>query len=469
MSEANVLPHSLLYSRSSTSLESPMYSSLETAYQALHTEFLAKSRHNDIPDSPVARTRLCALIARTRSDMGACSESTTRSEISRVLELQESLLAPIRTLPSDVLIDIFQLVIETSNKPGITYSWPFLKPTFHLSGCIFLFTWICFWWRDQAVSYSTFWSRIKVNCGFQVALSTELTVFLNECILRSGVSVPMSIEIFTPLPKYQSPPAVVTMLVARAHRWRQAALSFTYLHDIDIIFPFKLSSAHFPLLKDLSFQWDEYWIDPVLNPILECRPPLQKLKLSKLSESYTDVIASRNLKVLELDRYSGVSLARLLCMCPCLESLTLRSFRFGGNPDAKQIPCQSSLSNLTIGGHMDYHYIDNGVWDCVTLPKLARLHATLVDLVDYDQWEGASAAATPLGKLKECALEYVKLETLVEDYEENNGAWPESVLEIVEYFFKDLSVKAEGRFVGNIALQDWKDYASKQVPLYRYH
>ncbi|KAF9026683.1 hypothetical protein BDP27DRAFT_1351042, partial [Rhodocollybia butyracea] len=226
--------------------------------------------------------------------------------------------------------------------------------------------------------------------------------------------IPMSIEIFTPLPKYQSPPAVVTMLVARAHRWRQAALSFTYLHDIDIIFPFKLSSAHFPLLKDLSFQWDEYWIDPVLNPILECRPPLQKLKLSKLSESYTDVIASRNLN----------------------GSLTLRSF-------PKQIPCQSSLSNLTIGGHMDYHYIDNGVWDCVTLPKLARLHATLVDLLKE------------VVKRSECALEYVKLETLVEDYEENNGAWPESVLEIVEYFFKDLS--------------DWKDYASKQVPLYRYH
>ncbi|KAF9067280.1 hypothetical protein BDP27DRAFT_922318 [Rhodocollybia butyracea] len=73
-----------------------------------------QKRHNDIPISPVARARLRALIDQTRSDLRACSKTITRSQISRVLELQESLFAPIQTLPSDVLTEIVQLAIETS-------------------------------------------------------------------------------------------------------------------------------------------------------------------------------------------------------------------------------------------------------------------------------------------------------------------------------------------------------------------
>ncbi|KAF9058981.1 hypothetical protein BDP27DRAFT_1431989 [Rhodocollybia butyracea] len=79
MSEANVLSHGRLDSESGTSLHPPTCSSLESAYQALYTEFLAKSRHNDIPDSPVARDRLHVLIAQTRSDLETCPESTIRT------------------------------------------------------------------------------------------------------------------------------------------------------------------------------------------------------------------------------------------------------------------------------------------------------------------------------------------------------------------------------------------------------
>ncbi|KAF9058983.1 hypothetical protein BDP27DRAFT_1371983 [Rhodocollybia butyracea] len=446
-SEASVPPHKL-DSKGLTSSHPPTHSPLESAYQALYTEFLAKSRHNDIPDSPVARDRLHALIAQTRSDLQTCSDSTIRSQISRVLELQESLLAPIRTLPSDVLTEIFQSVLELNDpdSDGIRYlSWSATK----LFGGIFPLTWICFWWRDQALSHSAFWSTITVHYDSSDPVNTtQVFAFLTECILRSGVSVPMSINIS--LQGDEIPLVVLTMLVAQAHRWRRAELRFGSLELINNLFHFTPSPTKFPLLEDLIFECDE--LDPVQNPILECHPPLQKLGLEQLSESYTDVIASRNLKVLQVGSYSGVSLARLLHMCPCLEFLDLGSFKSTGNPDANQIPCQSSLLSLAI-----HKNILNGSWKGVTLPNLTELRVTLPSIVF---WEEAFEVETQvfLSELKEllmrsgCALQYVRLfpSSYVHD------RWPVAVLGMVEQFFEGLPAKPEGCFVIDMPVQEWK-------------
>ncbi|KAF9067261.1 hypothetical protein BDP27DRAFT_1328942 [Rhodocollybia butyracea] len=409
-----------------------MCSSLESAYQALYKEFLTKSRHNDIPSSP------------TRSDLETCSESITRSQLSRVLELQESLFAPIRILPLDVLTDIFKLVIETSSKPGIT-SWKSPK----LSGCIFALTWICSRWRDMALSNSTFWSRIQVIHGFWDEPPTaEVTAFLNECILRSGVSVPMSITISSR--RNENLPALNTMLVAQAHRWRQATLFLSSQQEVDSVFPFEPSSTRFPLLEDLSFDSDEA---NIASRIFECHPPLQKLGLGRLWESYTGVIASRNLKVLKIHSYIGVSLARLLHLCPCLEFLKIQSFKFKENADAKKITCWSSLSTLDIGGSGD---VDNGAWTGVTLPKLTKLNVTLPTLAGRLLWETAYDA-TSLVELKEVvkrskgALQRVNLIVYVKNYGE------EVTLET------GLPVKAEGSFVENMLLQEWKEFIEEAI------
>ncbi|KAF9058972.1 hypothetical protein BDP27DRAFT_1431982 [Rhodocollybia butyracea] len=456
MSEANLQPHSQLDSKSLTSRHYQTCSSLGSAYQALYTEFLDKSRHNNIPSSPVARATLRALIDQTRRDLKTCSERPIRIQISRVLKLQESLLASIRTLPSDILIIIFRLVIETSTYPGITYSTRKFR---RLSGCIFLFTWICFWWRHEAISYPTFWSRIKVahiTYAYWGKLpTTEVTAFLNECILRSGVSVPMSITIS--LERRPSPTVVTvitTMLVAQAHRWRQAALSFLVLQQIDSVFPFKPSSTRFPLLEDLSFRSDDR---SVHNPILECRPPLQKLEISELSESYADVIASRNLKVLKVRCYRGVSLARLLHVCPCLEFLSLRSFRFTEDRDANQITCQSSLLSLSVGGDITYGGMENGAWNCVTLPKLTKLSVMLSSFHELRQWDAYEPEST-LNELNEvvkrsgCTLQRVNLLAIDDD----SSSRSKSVLEVVENFFQGLPVEAERCFVEDVPLQEWK-------------
>ncbi|KAF9068801.1 hypothetical protein BDP27DRAFT_1326659 [Rhodocollybia butyracea] len=425
------------------------------SYQALYTEFLAKSRYNDIPDSPAARATLRALIDQTRSDLRNCSESITRRQISRVLELQESLLAPIRTLFPEILIEIFRLVIETSTNPGITYisrlRWHVPISAFvpKLSGCIFLFTWTCFWWRHEAISYSPFWSRIRVQHRSDPlpTRSAEVAAFLNECILRSGVSAPMSIDIYSVTDG--SPPAVSTMLAAQAYRWRQAVLLFTSLHSLVIMFPSKPSSTRFPLLEDLScrFYYTDSRILPVPNPILECRPPLQKLELHELMESYADIIASRNLKFLKVGCYSGVSFAKLLLMCPCLESLQVGSFVFREDPDANQAICQSSLLSFAIGPDFsdDYPTFDNGSWKCVTLPKLTKLEVNHLDLY-YKIWTALLSELKEVVKRSQCTLRHVNLF--------KHGRWP--VLETAENFLQDLLVNPEECFVDEVPWQEWK-------------
>ncbi|KAF9060359.1 hypothetical protein BDP27DRAFT_1326611 [Rhodocollybia butyracea] len=434
--------------------------SLISTYRALYPELLVKSRHNDIPDSPVARDRLRALIAQARSDLQTCLiGSTTWRQVSRVLELQESLLAPIRTLPSEVLTEIFQAVLETSSKPGIAYS---SQESTKLSGRIFLLTWICFWWRDEALSCHTLWSRIMVNDYSKALPTSTVTPFLTECILRSGVSVPLSIEIS--LLRYENTlPAVITMLVARAHRWTQAALTFSFPPQIDILFPFKPSSTHFPLLEDLSVRSYHYrTTGRVPNPILESHPPLQKLELCDLSESYTDVIKSQNLKILKVGCYSGVSLARLLYIFPCLEFLTLQSFKFEGNSGAYQVTCQSSILTLDIGGdRSNEDKVENGAWTGVTLPTLTKLDVTLPDLIDHHHWEAAYEADTSLSELKEvvkrskCALQRVNLIMYAEQYE--RLVQPQLILQTADKFFEGLPVKAEGSFVENESLKKWME------------
>ncbi|KAF9068780.1 hypothetical protein BDP27DRAFT_1403011 [Rhodocollybia butyracea] len=436
-----------------------MCSSLESAYQALYTEFLAKSRHNDIPKSPVARARLRALIDQTRKDLQLCSEIPICNQISRVLEFEESLFAPIRILPSEVLTEIFQLVIETSSKPGIIYtSWKSPK----LSGCIFMLTWICFWWRDEALSNSTFWSRIAVRYSGSSHAPPKVAAFLNECILRSGVLAPMRIGIY--IERTDFFPSIAALLVAQVHRWRQAVLSFHYLQriesldSVDSLFPFD-PSTHFPLLEDLSFNSDE---PTIANRILECYPPLRKLELSELSESSINVIAGQKLKILKVGRYSGVSLARLLHMCPCLESLTLESFEFKGNPGINQITCRSSLSTLHIGVEDNAYKVQNGAWTGVTLPKLSKLDVTLPDLIDDENWETAYEPGTSLSELKEvvkqskCALQRVNL---IMYY----GKEPQFTLEIADKFFEDLPVKAEGSFVESKLLQEWREDVEETI------
>ncbi|KAF9058973.1 hypothetical protein BDP27DRAFT_1431984 [Rhodocollybia butyracea] len=424
------------------------------AYQALYTELLAKSRHNDTPNSPVTRAALRALIDQTRNDLQTCSESTIRNQISRLLELQESLLAPIRTLPSDVLIEIFRIVIETAGIPGITYTWKVGDPTVKLSGYIFILTWICFWWRNEALSYSAFWSRIAVHNHTswsvppRTEVGAEVGAFLNECILRSGVSAPMSIKICSTGNK-STPLAVIAVLVAQAHRWRHVVLLSTSFHWPGM-FPSKPSPTRFPLLEDLSCQiYTDSGIDSVQNPILECHPPLQKLELHKLSESYVDIIASWNLKSLKVGCYSGVSFARLLLMCPCLEFLQVRAFTSTGNSDANQVTCQSSLLALAVGPDLgDDCMFSNGPWECVTLPKLTKLDIDLLDVSDHEHWTALLSELKEVIKRSECTLQRVNLF--------KDDRWPTSVLEMVEKFLQDLPVRLEGCFIDEVPWQEWK-------------
>ncbi|KAF9067281.1 hypothetical protein BDP27DRAFT_1422984 [Rhodocollybia butyracea] len=147
-------------------------------------------------------------------------------------------------------------------------------------------------------------------------------------------------------------------------------------------------------------------------------------------------------------------------MCPSLEFLTLESFQFERNPGVEQIACQSSLLTLNIGGDRGNTLkIENGAWTNVTLPKLTKLNVKLPDLIDYTRhWETAYEADTSLSELKEvvkqskCALQRVNVLMYARIY----GQKAQLTLETAEKLFEDLPVKAEGSFVEDKLLLEWK-------------
>jgi hypothetical protein len=262
---------------------------LYSAYQHRSEEILTKLRSNNFPKSSVERAHLRALIARTRSDLNLCSDIITRIQVLKTLELQESLLAPIRILPSEILTGIFDLVIRTGY-PEISY----ISLPRKLRGTIFTFTWVCAWWRSEALSHPAFWSRIGINLpmgGPKVDVGPRVHVlkFMQECILRSGSRAPMDIMIdiaFGWMPSAHF--NVLETLVNRANRWR--TLKFYGYGTLDAnleffdLFATQLASSSskslFPLLEESRIHLFLCDIDRTQSPLASLFyyiPPLQKL------------------------------------------------------------------------------------------------------------------------------------------------------------------------------------------------
>ncbi|KAE9398435.1 hypothetical protein BT96DRAFT_1020094 [Gymnopus androsaceus JB14] len=72
-------------------------------------EPFSRSRSNFIPNSAVERSQLRTLIEETRRNIQKF-EDAQRVQLAKILEFQESLLSPIRTLPPEIINEVSQLV-----------------------------------------------------------------------------------------------------------------------------------------------------------------------------------------------------------------------------------------------------------------------------------------------------------------------------------------------------------------------
>ncbi|KAF9065175.1 hypothetical protein BDP27DRAFT_1450379 [Rhodocollybia butyracea] len=417
----------------STSVESSQPDPLLLAYQKDYTKTLTKVRSNDIPGSSGEKAELHAYVVRACKDFDSCAEDTTRTHISKTLELQESLLAPIRILPSEILYEIFQLVVRTSSRPGFEPGIRYVAPkncmgNGKLCGTDFLFTWVCVWWRNEAPSQPAFWSCIDVRFRHRDPHpSFEMLEFLKQCISRTGSYAPMNIRIDLDYSNNQTiAPArlrVLETLLERADRWRTLTLNAYGRLDfsLQIINLFDANHARapsvplFPALEDLMLTLRRC-DPPSLERMFHYFPPLQSLDTSALFE--TDTVNFELLLKLRVRVYTGHSLAGLLRKCPSLKYLKVSCFTSQHRSTLAtsfidtNVISHPLLSRIEMGSVRNIHL---GAWSFVCLPSLTQLDVSLYATIPERELEEIFELGTPLTELREmiersrCTLEKVNL------------------------------------------------------------
>ncbi|KIK59265.1 hypothetical protein GYMLUDRAFT_675397 [Collybiopsis luxurians FD-317 M1] len=362
-----------------------------------------KCRSNSIPTTSVELAQLRALIQDTRNALKTCTDEKTHAQLEQILRFQESLLSPIRTLPPEILYEIFKFLVTSIN----------FTP-FKLQGSVFTLTWVCFWWRNCALSHTTLWSSYTVGAAYLWDRNLSVDWLLKECLSRSGNYSPLNITIMTSGEPFDT--EIWTPLLDHTKRWRNLRLvplnlsALLYLrnelevrqedHD-------GLTTTYFPYLEKLTLiipnvlDMDELPIIPLHDLFSTC-PSLHTLRMSHLRVS--DILDFSHLTALRIDEcYQGRFFATLLAKCPLLQTFTVGRFISGNDPTpTTSYILRISHTNLTT---LNLTWYDKncaiGFWQYVSLPKLACL---LVSVKGYQAFE-ANSRPDPLRELKKMILE----------------------------------------------------------------
>ncbi|KAJ3781223.1 hypothetical protein GGU10DRAFT_390780 [Lentinula aff. detonsa] len=386
-----------------------------TMYQMKYEACLAKTRMNDVPLSSQELSELQEDISATRHELQCCDDDGIETLLVKTLDFQESLLSPIRKLPSEMLEAIFYLVVALpeSGAPrsdaDVLFEISLSLDDKKFVGRVFALIWVCSWWRRLALAQTVLWSSIAVVDDSQRIHDAREQVELLKCILRrSGTSGPMDfrlhissrltvtrhdtlpfLTIFSSVPFDHTQNSFVETFTRYASRWR----SFTFLTNSRTnsetfyeVLATQLAtlnpSTQFPFLEKLELGSGFSLNDESLLAIKTVRtafssscPRLRSLGIYSLASS--DPMDLKSLTVLELHNYSGRSFAYLLNHCPLLKSFTVRFFYRGQDPnldsdtayiDSSRHTCLRILRIKGMGEEFT-----SGAWDLIYLPNLEEV------------------------------------------------------------------------------------------------
>ncbi|KAE9401732.1 hypothetical protein BT96DRAFT_1018033 [Gymnopus androsaceus JB14] len=353
-----------------------------SAEQSAWEEAFSRSRSNCFPNSAVERSQLCALIEEIHSHLRETElQDARRIQLAKKLELQESLLSPIRRLPPEILSEILKLVTPDT----IIVQRGFRS---RAGDSIFPLTWVSFWWRETIVSQPSFWSCLELRSPEPVLGS--IIPILRVCLARSGTA-PICLHLHfhqTELTPWLC--NVLDDLAQHADRWRELK-STVDLPGLTYI----LKQAHnltenpFSILDTMKiFCPFKICAEGILgNSFVHC-PRLHNLQISHLRA--TDIIDLTHLSMLDVIFYKGCSFAVLLEKCPVLETLivgyinkSLEGWETTSIPTVPRV-CHAHLQTLVLIINKN---VVAGAWQSVQLPNLTDLRVQYAGTLNITTFE----------------------------------------------------------------------------------
>ncbi|KAF9060534.1 hypothetical protein BDP27DRAFT_1407072 [Rhodocollybia butyracea] len=278
-------------------------------------------------------------------------DNNLESEISR-LEVQRAkillLLSPMRKLPNEILLHIFQLVCaenilqchpwllqENSTTAKITAPVIASLPAMAISS-------VCSRWRALALSTSGLWANLTVTTHTTTngaAIFSGFTDTVNRYLTRSGAS-PLRLALtIRGFDNAAEVPALI-QLIEHARRWK----TFKYKGYYSLTQPSIATRVRFPLLAELDSGWGSKMWD-----LFEHCSRLHAISISRSMGIIPRILCGQ---VDHLDFWGPLSLTDLdeaLRSCPSLKflklGLTLKSVLKDGAPRTHRNITSLSLIN----------------------------------------------------------------------------------------------------------------------------
>ncbi|KAG7445449.1 uncharacterized protein BT62DRAFT_1077098 [Guyanagaster necrorhizus] len=237
-----------------------------------------------------------------------------KNRVNHNLRMYHSLFAPIRRLPLDVLIHIFQLLPVDTIDPNST---PWILGL------------VCYSWRSVYLSVPTLWSRIFIDIRAGAELRPQSVSMLHTSLSRSQRS-PLTISASY---DNQSSPispflfSILDLLISHLSRWSVVEFHIPRLsyHIFDRLGPL-------PMLRTINVTLDPRVVPLGTRDLLMHSPQLRAVSLTAIPLSSVDLPLSR-LSSLDGVIQTPEHLFNILNEAKGLEALTISSSKFlSGHP-----------------------------------------------------------------------------------------------------------------------------------------